>query len=273
MNLTSTLSKLARDQAAPIDPAEVALLLARDEYPDLDVEAHLAELDGMAHEAGAYLRGDLPARVNGLCRYLFHDMGFRGNQRNYYDPLNSYLNQVLERRSGIPLTLSLVAMSVGNRAGLHVVGVGLPGHFVARAVEGDESVLFDPFHGGRQLTPECCERLVEQVTGRPFRATPASLEPVSLGALVLRMLSNLKSVYLSTGDFARAARVIRRLQELCPHDPLHHRDLGACLLRAGQPGKAIDHLGAYLHAAPQSCDAETVRQLLQKAQGEVAAWN
>src|SRR5437773_10084362 len=116
MNLEAALETLARDPAAPLDLAELALSLARDEYPDLDVEAYLGELDGMAHEARRYLRGDLAARVSGLCRYLFHDMGFRGNQADYYDPRNSYLNQVLDRRLGIPISLSAVVIAVGRRA-------------------------------------------------------------------------------------------------------------------------------------------------------------
>src|SRR5258707_473570 len=134
MDLDASLCALARDPAAPVDVAELALRLACDEYPDLDVEAYLSELDGMAREARTYLGGALAGQVHGLCRYLFHEMGFHGNTRNYYDPRNSYLNQVLDRRTGLPITLSVVALAVGTRAGLEVVGVGLPGHFVAKAV-------------------------------------------------------------------------------------------------------------------------------------------
>src|SRR5438309_117199 len=147
MDLDAALDLLARDPAASLDAAEVALHLARDECPQLDVEAYLSELAGMGHEARKYVRGDVAARVAGLCRYLFHEMGFRGNVRDYYDSRNSYLNQVLDRRTGIPITLSLVAMAIGRRAGLEVVGVGLPGHFVAKAVADGQEVLFDPFHG------------------------------------------------------------------------------------------------------------------------------
>src|SRR5262245_50935344 len=156
MNLDTALARLASDPRAPLDLAEVALALAADEYPGLDAEAYLAELRGMAHEAEGLLRGKLEARVAGLCRYLFDGLGFRGDQRDYYDPRNSYLNEVLDRRVGIPITLSAVAMAVGARAGLEVVGVGLPGHFVAKAVERraggvspPREVIFDPFHGGR----------------------------------------------------------------------------------------------------------------------------
>src|SRR6266571_4016497 len=134
MNLNEALTLLVRDPSADVDLAELALLLAREEYPAVDVEATLGELSALAHDVHPRLRGPLAARVATLGRYLFHELGFRGNTQNYYDPRNSYFNEVLDRRLGLPITLSLVAMSVGERAGLSVVGVGLPGHFIAKAV-------------------------------------------------------------------------------------------------------------------------------------------
>jgi regulator of sirC expression with transglutaminase-like and TPR domain len=273
MDIDAALGQLAREPDAPLDLAELALTLARDEYPDLDVEAYLGEFDAMAHEARRYLRGGLAAQVNGLCRYLFHEMGFRGNDRDYYDARNSYLNQVLDRRTGIPITLSAVAMAVGGRAGLEVQGVGLPGHFVVKAVCDGRQELFDPFHGGRRLSARDCETLVRQVTGQPFRLTAEALAPVPLGVMLMRMLNNLKAVYLKDGDFVRAARVMERLRQLSPADVLQRRDLGASLLHAGQPGRAIDHLDAYLNAVPQAEDAAAVRELLRQARRQVAAWN
>jgi len=273
MNLDLALSLLSHTPIAALDVAELGLLLARDEYPALDVEAYLSELDGMAHEARGLLRGSLTRQVKGLCHYLFHDMGFRGNQQDYYNAHNSYLNDVLDRRTGIPITLAVVAMAVGRRAGLDVVGVGLPGHFIAKAASDGEEVLFDPFHGGRRLTPEKCQLLVEQVTGMPFAVNEETLRPVPLGAIVLRMLNNLKGVYLRTGDYPRAARIIERLRQLNPHDPLQRRDLGATLFQAGQAGRAIDHLQAYLQAEPKAGDVDTVTQLLRQAQACVARWN
>ena len=273
MDLDTALTRLADDPSAPLDVAEVALLLARDEYADLDVEAYLGELAGMAHEARVHLRGGLESRVCGLCRYLFHEMGFRGNDRDYYDPRNSYLNQVLDRRTGIPITLSAVAMAVGGRAGLKVQGVGLPGHFIVKAVRGEEQMFFDPFHGGRRLSRADCENLVSQVTGEPFRASAEALAAVPLAVIVTRMLNNLKAVYLGLQDFTRGARVIERLRQLDPANPLQRRDLGTALLQAGAPGKAIDHLSAYLEAAPQASDADTVRELLRRARRRVAEWN
>jgi regulator of sirC expression with transglutaminase-like and TPR domain len=268
MDLDRTLPRLAKDPTAAVDVAEAALHLARDEYADLDVDAYLSELDGMAREARGYVRGDLEAQVVGLCRYLFHEMGFRGNTRDYYDARNSYLNEVLDRRTGIPITLSLVAMTIGRRVGLEVVGVGLPGHFVARAVAGSEQVFFDPFHGGRLLTREDCGRLVEQTTGQPFDPTDASFEAVTPAALLARMLTNLKGAYFRIEDFERAARVVRRLRQLAPNDPFEQRDLGACLMRCGQPDQAVPHLADYLAARPDAGDAAAVRLLLDRARSQ-----
>jgi regulator of sirC expression with transglutaminase-like and TPR domain len=273
MDLDAALDLLAREPFAALDVAEVALALARDEYPELDVAAYLCELDAMAHEARGYVRGNLRERVAGLCRYLFHEMGFRGNVQEYYDPRNSYLNDVLDRRTGIPITLSAVAMAVGTRAGLEVVGVGLPGHFIAKAVAEGRQVLFDPFHGGQPLSRRDCDNLVERVTGMPFRATRADLAPVPLGLLVARMLNNLKGVYLREGNFGRAVRVIGRLRQLSPDDAVQRRDLGLALLKMGQPGPAIDHLESYLENTPEGEEQATVRRLLEQAQSEIARWN
>ena len=273
MNLDSALTLLAHDPSAPLDLAELALSLARDEHPALDVEGYLAELGAMAREVRPRLRGGLKARTAVLCRYLFEDMGFQGDRRDYYSAQNSYLNEVIDRRKGIPITLSAVAMAVGARAGLDVAGVGLPGHFVAKAVAGGEDVLFDPFHGGRLLTPEDCERLVRDSAGLAFEATPAALRAVPLGLIAIRMLTNLKGVYLRHGDFPRAVRVMERLRQLSPDDPVQRRDLGATLVRAGRPGQAIGHLDAYLRVAPPGEDADAIRKLLGQARAMVARWN
>jgi regulator of sirC expression with transglutaminase-like and TPR domain len=272
LNLNTALQTLAQDPSAPFDLAEIALLLARDEFPNVDVEAHLSELGAMAHEV-APLRGHLAHQVQGLCRYLFHDMGFRGNQRDYYDPRNSYFNLVLERRTGIPITLSAVTMAIGRRAGLNLVGVGLPGHFIVKAVNDAQEVLIDPFHGGRILSLDDCENLVRQATGVAFEATALALQPLPLGSIVQRMLGNLKAIYLKAEDWPRSIRTMERLRVLRPEDVVLRRDLGICQLRQGQPGKAIDHLRCYVNSVPEADDLKRIDQLLGQAIKSVAQWN
>jgi regulator of sirC expression with transglutaminase-like and TPR domain len=272
MDLDATLNLLASKPEAAVDLAEIALKLAQDEYADLDVEAYLSQLTAMAHESKRYLTGNLEARVAGLCRYLFHDMGFRGNVQNYYDPRNSYLNEVLERRTGIPITLSMVVIAVGSGAGLQIAGVGLPGHFIVKALDRNQEVLFDPFHGGRQLTPQECENVVEQATGQPFHIPSDSLHATPPALIVQRMLTNLKNIYLNAKDLPRAIRVIERILQLRPQDATERRDLGICLIQSGRYGPAIDHLSAYLTSAPPNGD-DSIRRLLEQAKAEVARWN
>ncbi|MGF1580696.1 MAG: SirB1 family protein [Gemmataceae bacterium] len=273
MNLDQTLRCLADDPSAPFDLAEVALHLACDEYAHLDVDAYLSQIEAMAHEAKGYMRGDVSAKLDGLCRYLFHDLGFRGNEADYYDPRNSYLNIVLERRTGIPITLCAVAIAVGQRAGFPVHGLGMPGHFIAKVVVDGQELLFDPFHGGRALTRTDCENLVHQITGVGLEITDMHLTEAPIGFILQRMLTNLKGSYLAREDFRRGIRVIQRMQLLDPLNPLHIRDLGACFLKNQEPGKAIDHLEAYLHLMPKAADKGRVQDLLLEAQKMIAQWN
>jgi regulator of sirC expression with transglutaminase-like and TPR domain len=149
----------------------------------------------------------------------------------------------------------------------------LPGHFVAKALDDGQEIIFDPFHGGRLLGADQCEHLVRQVTGIDFQATALTLQATDLGPMIYRMLTNLKAAYVSTGDFARATRVIERLLQLTPDDPLQLRDLGAALVQSGQPGRAIDPLNAYLSARPQASDADVVRQMLDRSKKAVSIWN
>ena len=169
-----------RDLEEPGALAEAALLIAAEEYPALDVAAWLARLDALGARARERVppRGDADQTAAALTRLLVEDYGLRGNDADYYDPRNSFLNEVLERRLGIPLTLSLVYMDVGARAGGAVRGVGLPGHFVVRLERGETARLLDPFNGGRPLDEADCRRLVERLRGGRLRFQPAHLRAV-----------------------------------------------------------------------------------------------
>lgn len=273
MNLDRALSDLAADPFIGVDLAELNLHLAADVETDLDVPVYLARLDDLADDLAPRLSGDLAERAATLAHFLFEERGFAGNADEYYDPRNSYLNQVLDRHLGIPLSLSLLAMAVGERCGMTVVGVGLPGHFIAKAVDAGGEVLFDPFHGGQLLDYPACERLVSAVTGHPFHAHEDSLAATPPGLIAQRMMNNLKAAYLKVADYRRAATVIRRLTQLVPDDPTQVRDLGVCLLHDGRPGPATEHLRAYLDTVPGAEDADAVQNLLKEARKQLARWN
>jgi regulator of sirC expression with transglutaminase-like and TPR domain len=273
MNLDATLDLLAQEPSTDVDPVEVSLHLARDEFPQLNVEDYLGQLDGIAHEAEPYLGRSLDARVAGLCRFLFHEVGFGGNQVNYYDPRNSYLNEVIDRLTGIPITLSLITIAVGRRLGMAIDGVALPGHFVVAARDRGEQIVIDPFDEGRRLEIDDCERLVRESTGMEVCLSTDALPAATAGSIVTRVLSNLKGCYLRVEEYRRAARVIRRLQQIAPDDWTQSRDLGACYLHGGQAGKAIDAFNLYLDRVPKAIDRLAVRKLLRRAQSEIARWN
>ncbi len=273
MNLDDVFTQLARDPHADHDIAEIALHLAREEYPQLDVAAYLDQLRDLARDAKSHLSGDRAEQTRGLCRYLFHQVGYHGNAKDYYDPRNSYLSDAMDRLTGIPITLSLITIAVGRRVGLPLAGVGLPGHFIVQCQDADPPIFIDPFHGGRQVTIDQCQAMVARVTGINVPISAADLWPVPPALFVQRMLNNLRGIYLKGDDPRRAARILSRLHQLNPSDAQVRRDLGICLVQTHRVGPAIDHLASYVNAAPEAADADKVNRMLQAAKRELGKWN
>ena len=247
--------------AGPLDIVEASLLVAGEEYPLIDLSRERARLAAMGDEA--YRRaGDLDnpfARLDAVRAYLFEELGFRGNSDDYEDPRNSYLNQVLDRRTGIPLTLSIVFMEVAGRVGFETRGVGLPEHFVVRVDYEGRTILADPFHGGQVITEEDCRQLVTRSTGRPSLFRRDVLEGTPPEAMFVRLLRNLKRVYLAQEDFARALSIVERQLLITPDDAGEIRDRGILMAHMGKPGAAVADLEAYLALSPGAPDAESVR--------------
>jgi regulator of sirC expression with transglutaminase-like and TPR domain len=187
------------DDEIPLD--EAVLLIAAHAYPGLDIAAELAHLDDIAE-------GCAPADLDGVRHHLFEVIGFSGNVSRYGDPRNSFLNDVLRRRLGIPISLSVLTMEVGRRAGVPFEGIGMPGHFLVRHA-GTPRVLLDPFGGGRTLEPADCEALFRSVYGDSAPFDPSMLVPAGKLAILARMLANLRQVYLATGDVWSTGWVLR----------------------------------------------------------------
>ena len=205
--------------------AETALWVAAEEYPDLDVPAYLARLDAMAQEAGPRVRaaGSLAERVDCLNDYLFRERGFSGNHERYDDPRNSFLNEVLDRGRGLPITLSIVYVEVGQRLGLPVCGVGFPGHFLAK-LEGESEILVDAFFGCTLTRDDCTERL-RAVLGADAQLVPRDhLRAATTREILARLLTNLKQLYGRAGDWLRTLACSDRLLLLMPDSPSELRD-------------------------------------------------
>ncbi len=212
-----------------LDLGRAALLIASEQYPGLDILRYVAKLEAMAAAVRPRVStADEPIlEIEHLNTYLFEERGFRGNSEAYYDPRNSFLNDVLDRRLGIPITISVVYMEVGRRVGMPLQGVGMPGHFIVKYTQPGEELYIDPFNKGRVLSRQACEELIQQVYGeaRPFQE--AFLAAVTKKQIVSRLLVNLKAIYIHTKDYLKALSVVERLLIVQPNDQQELKDRAA----------------------------------------------
>ena len=246
-----------------IDLATAALLIAAVEYPDLDIDQQLSLLDSLA-EGAAYRIGqdrDPFHCVNNLSEYLFDEVGFQGNQGEYYDPRNSYLNEVLQRRTGLPITLCLVCLEVGKRLDIPLVGVGLPGHFVL-SHRSQTDLIIDPFRRGILLSEEECAQILKNVLGANVDWDPRYLTPASNREFIARILRNLKGIYLNRRDHEEALDVVDITLALRPDDLNERRDRGLIYYRLGHYQMALDDLRHFLTSAPAGTDTSNVEKLV-----------
>ena len=228
---------------------EAALLIAAHAYPDLDVGGQLARLDELAEACPE-------PTLDGLRQHLFAGLGFTGNTRRYADPRNSFLNDVLDRRVGIPITLSVLTMEVGRRVGLQLQGVGMPGHFLVRHVP-DGSVL-DPFSRGRLLDAEQCEELFHDVHGAEAAFHTSLMAPVGPRAILARMLANLRHVYGAMGNAPSLGWVLRLRASIPARTPHELAELAGVLDSLGRFAEAADAVEA-LAEQMTGRDAEQAR--------------
>jgi regulator of sirC expression with transglutaminase-like and TPR domain len=264
---------LLRGPDADIDLACAALAVARIEHPDLDERRELVRLDALAARVGGGPQAEAVATLERLKRLLFDEERFRGNADEYYDPRNSCLNDVLDRKLGIPITLSVLTMEVGRRVGLDIAGVGLPGHFIVSATVAGRSVLLDPFHGGTELTPLSAADVASRAVGRPVKLAEAHWAPCTRRQIVIRMLRNLKTIYARRSDWDRAIGVIDRLLLIDADTPMHLRDRGTVLVKSGRLWEGAADWESYLSRYPNVPDAESFRQELRRVRQELGSRN
>jgi regulator of sirC expression with transglutaminase-like and TPR domain len=265
--------ELVRRPEPALDLALGALLIARIEHPKLSPAPSLARLDQLADTSGAGRIDDPLKALHRLREFLFEEEGFAGNRADYYDARNSCLNDVLERRLGIPITLSLMVMEVGRRVGLSIVGVGLPGHFVVRVGVGPEPVLLDPFHRGAVLTREGAAKLVARALGGRSRLTESHFAPAGQRQIPTRMLMNLRGIYCRRGEWSKALGVFDHLLILDEQSAPYRRDRGTVLAKLGQLHRAARDWECYLSACPEAKDAAAMRQRLRQVRQQLATLN
>ncbi len=253
------------DETLPL--LETALLIARDEYPDLDADLY----DTLVQAHVAHLRAEIdaiaswPLKMAAINRHLFEELGYSGDHEQYYDPRNSYLNQVFERRLGNPISLAMVQMEVARRLGVPLDGVSFPGHFLVRLPVDDGLLVMDPFNGGRPLgADELRERARPHLGGDipDDNALLRILDPASHRAILVRVLRNLHGVYAERDEWDRAARSADRVLKLMPDQADALRDRGLAYLKMEYTHGARHDLGRYMQLVPEARDAAEIREHL-----------
>ena len=258
-----------------IELAEAALLIAAEEYPNLIITDYLRKLDRFAEEAR---QGIAPARapiemINGLNRTIFHELGFQGNTEHYYDPRNSFLSQVIDRRKGIPITLSVVYVEVARRIGLDLLPVGLPGHFLVKHAGPGGELFIDPFNGGRVMNESEVAGLLAEVTNGRLKLSSEHLTPVTNKQILIRILANLYGVYARGMDYTRALAAVERMLLIAPNTASHVRDRGMLLAAMNKTSDAVADLEHYLELAFDAKDAEMVRDRIKEVKLSKARLN
>jgi regulator of sirC expression with transglutaminase-like and TPR domain len=249
-----------------INLERAALYIAQEEYPDLDVDEYLNALDTMADD----IREQLPIEsyplkiLKTINHYLYENLGFAGNTEDYYDPRNSFFNDVIDRRTGIPITLSLVYLAIAQRLDFPMVGIGMPGHFLIRPIQEDMDIFVDAFSQGEILFPQDCQDRLNQMSGQSVEMQPQFLAAVTPRQFLARMLTNLKATYLNRGEMEKVLAAIERILLLFPNAAFELRDRGILYFRTNRWIEARQDLEAYLDALPMADDRDTIRKLLNR---------
>lgn len=258
-----------------LELARTALIVAAESDPNVDVDGTLHTLDSWAEELRRRLSPDWNnlQKLARLRAFLFEELGFQGERRDYYNPSNNLLHEVIRTRRGVPLTLAIVFMEVGWRLGIPFEGVGFPGHFMVRLAGEPGDLLLDPFEHGCSIHEEDCRRILEQVSGGSMEFHPELTASVSKREMIRRLLHNLKGAYLRAGDDANALAAVERLRLMLPEDAAEMRDAGLLLYRLQRYGQALPLLQGYLEARPEVADAEAVRRHVRDVRERLAELN
>jgi regulator of sirC expression with transglutaminase-like and TPR domain len=249
-----------------IDLLHAALFLAQTEYPDLNIDTYTQILDRIADSIVRKLpETRYPLKViKTINDYLFNELGFYGNTEDYYNPKNSYINEVLERRTGIPISLSVVYLEIAKRIDFPMVGIGMPGHFLICPELEDVGFFVDVFYSGEIIFKSDCEDRLSQIYQQPMKLESRFIEPVTTRQILARMLTNLKYIYINIRELIKALGVADGIVMLYPDNPKEIRDRGLLHYQLEEWQQAIIDLNFYLKMCPEAEDSDKVRSLLQR---------
>lgn len=246
-----------------IDLLRAALMIARAEYPELKIEPYVARIESLARRVANRVPdfGDPNETISALNRVLFDEEGFRGNREDYYDPRNSFLNDVIDRKLGIPIALSVVYMEVAKRAGLPLFGVGMPGHFLLKHYDPEgRQVLIDVYNRGAIISSGECQAKLDEIYSGQLELRPEFLVAVGKRQVLTRMLNNLKNIYASSRSFRKALPIVDMILAIYPRSPEDVKQRAMLRYTLDDWRGAADDLEDYLKMSPDASDADEIRE-------------
>jgi regulator of sirC expression with transglutaminase-like and TPR domain len=274
MNAGERWQQLVGMSDEALDLAEAALTIAQQEYPHLNIASYMKRLDELADAVRARVMPDATPEyiVATMNHYFFKEQGFTGNNEDYYDPRNSFLNEVLDRKLGIPITLSIVYMEVGRRLDLPLEGIAFPGHFLVKLPLKQGNVILDPYLDGISLSEEDLHERLKQVYGEAHMEMSLDrlLDSANKKEILARILRNLKTIYLRTDEFDKALSVVERILSIAPHSAEDLRDRGLIYQRLECVHAALEDLRNYFDLAPDASDAVDIRARIIELQGQAS---
>jgi regulator of sirC expression with transglutaminase-like and TPR domain len=246
-----------------MDLIRAALLIARTEYPALNIEPYAGRIDDLAGRVAAQVPDLHPERaIHALNHVLFDEARLRGNRDDYYDPRNSFLNDVLDRGLGIPITLSVIYMEVARRIGFPLAGIGMPGHFLLKHYGSDgNETLIDCFNRGDILSPQDCQRRLDEIYSGEMSLQPEFLHPIGRRQILTRMLNNLRTVYLSTRNFRKALSMADLGLVIHPRSAEDVKQRALLRYSLGLQSLALEDLDEYQKLAPSASDFDDIRKM------------
>ena len=259
-----------------IDLLRGALLIAESEYPQLCHELYVRKIEELAIRAKLLLpeAPDAAQTIQVLNQVLFAEEQLRGNNEDYYDPGNSFLNDVLDRKLGIPITLAVIYMEVARRIEFPLFGVGMPGHFLLKHYDLDGcQILIDCFESGKILSASDCQRRLNEIYSGQLTLQPDFLGAIPRRQILMRVLNNLRSVYLTRRNFRKALQIVDLILAIYPRSPEDVKQRAVLLHELGSTSRALEDFDLYLKMSPEASDADEIRQISLSIRRKLATLN
>ena len=274
MDAAEDLSQYSNVPDDEIPLLRAALSIALIEYPDLDLHREMSEISSLID--GTKIRissiDDIRETLASINEYLFGKLGFKGNKDDYYNPRNSLLNEVLKRKTGIPITISSIFLEVAWSLGLDLHGVGFPGHFIVGCRVNEEIRYLDPFNSGRELDEKDMQKILDDIYHGRVILNESFLQPLSKRMILVRMLNNLGGIYMENKELLKALQVLKCICILTPDSAPDIRDKGLLNYQLGNYQEALEDLTRYLNLMPEATDADAIDETVKKLRANVANW-